>query len=140
MNARTVSLALLALCAVIVFAAGCAVVVIGGAGAGTYYYFKGELSRTYAATMDHSAEAAELALKDLKLNYVVETKDQLSADLTAIRSNGDKIRIHLESVKPNSIKIGVRVGTFGDKDVSTTLHEEIFSILKSKGYLQATAK
>jgi uncharacterized protein YceK len=108
------------------FLTGCAAVVVGGAaGAGTYAYIKGELKTTESATLDRAWSATQGAIKDLQFSTTSQAKDALQARLVARTAMDKKIEVQLTKVSDSLTEIRIRVGTFGDEDLSRTILHQI---------------
>jgi len=118
------------LAALLAFGSGCALFVVGaaaGAGAGTYAYVDGELKDTEAVSYDTAYDATMAAMKDMGYAVVENTKGETSAKIT-VRSTGDnKITITLNKQSSTVTEIRIRVGTFGDKNLSEQVLDKIKS-------------
>ena len=106
---------------------GCvaALLVGGGAGAGTVAYLKGELKSTEEASIGSVWQAAHRAMKDLGFIVTNEEKNNLSAKLIAHGSEDTKIEINLESVSARLTNVKIRVGVFGNESLSRLTLERI---------------
>ncbi|MDN3513027.1 MAG: DUF3568 domain-containing protein [Candidatus Brocadia sp.] len=106
---------------------GCvtALLVGGGAGAGTIAYLKGELKSTENAPIDSVWQSAHKAMNDLEFVVTSEEKDSLSAKLIARGANDTKIEINLESVSTQLTTVKIRVGVFGDESLARLVLERI---------------
>ncbi|KXK25542.1 MAG: hypothetical protein UZ01_03346 [Candidatus Brocadia sinica] len=106
---------------------GCvaALLIGGGAGAGTVAYLKGELKSTEEASIGNVWQAAHKAMKDLGFVVTSEEKNNLSAKLIAHESDDTKIEIDLESVSAKLTTVKIRVGVFGDESLSRLTLERI---------------
>lgn len=108
------------------FLTGCAAVIIGGAaGAGTYAYIKGELKVTENAPLDRTWSACQSAMKDLQFKVTTQQKDALQGRLVAKTASDKRVEIDLEKVSEDMTEIRVRVGTFGDEDLSKLIVQKI---------------
>ena len=112
---------------ILLFNCGCvaALLVGGGAGAGTVAYLKGELKSTEEASIGQVWQAAQKAMKDLEFVVTSEERDDLSAKLIAHESDDTKIEINLESVSARLTNVKIRVGVFGDESLSRLTLERI---------------
>jgi len=140
---RGLSAAVLAALAAVGLSSGCAAVLVGGgaaAGAGAYYYLRSELKRTYAATYDNTWDATKAALEDLELKIVRSPRDKMSGEMVALRGNGQEITARIESLSEHSTQVGVRVGTFGDRNVSSRVHDTILATLQKRGAIVKTSE
>ena len=116
---------LLSLMVSLPFVSGCAVILAGGAGAGTVAYIKGELQTNLEASLEKSIEATRSAVENLKFIKISEKVDKLTGEIIARTSQDKKITIKLNKVTENTTKISIRVGMFGDQSLSHSLLEEI---------------
>jgi hypothetical protein len=107
--------------------------VIGAAaaavGAGTYYYFKGDLKRNYEAPMDKTWEATIKSVEELKLTVESQKHDAFSGVIKGKTADEKGFEINLKRLGENSTEIGVRIGTFGDREKSEAIHDKIHSKL-----------
>jgi hypothetical protein len=109
---------------------GCAAVVVGGAaGVGTYAYIKGELKVTENATLDRCWSATQGAMKDLQFSVTTQQKDSLSGHLVARTAMDKKIEVYVTKISENLTEVRVRVGTFGDEEMSRLVIQKIESRL-----------
>jgi hypothetical protein len=118
----TRSLALfLASAPLLALGSGCAAAAIAaGAGAGIAgtMYVRGDLETELDAAPPEVAQAAESALKDLELPILSAQASELDGLVVATTAQGEKIHIDLESLADERTRVSIRVGTFGDRDVS----------------------
>jgi len=112
---------------ILISTSGCvaALLVGGGAGAGTVAYLKGELKSTEEASIGQVWQAAQKAMKDLEFVVTSEERNDLSAKLIAHGSDDTKIEINLESVSAKLTTVKIRVGVFGDESLSRLTLERI---------------
>lgn len=110
-----------------VLSSGCAAVVVGGAaGVGTYAYIKGELKVTENASLDRCWSASQGAMKDLEFTVTTPLqKDALTARLAARTAMDKKVEISLTKLTDSTTEIRIRVGTFGDENLSRTIIQKI---------------
>jgi len=114
---------------------GCLLLAVGagaGAGAATVAYVKGELKTTYAASLNRTWDATLSALKDLQINVRSSKKDATEGDIEATKADGTKVKIVLEPAGPDTTSVRIRVGTFGDEEVSRVINRQIASKLGVK--------
>lgn len=107
---------------------GCILFVAGGAaaaGAGTVAYVNGELKDTEACTLDHAHDAALAGMNDMKYVLVNTANDAGQVKLTIRTATDQKIEITLVKQSANATEIRIRVGTFGDEQMSRELLEKI---------------
>lgn len=107
---------------------GCALFVVGGAaaaGAGTIYYLDGELKDTEPVSLDAAHQAALAAAHDLQFAVVNDAADAINVKLLLRTATDTKIQINLVKQAPQSTEIHIRVGTFGDEQLSRQILEKI---------------
>ena len=102
-----------------------ALLVGGGAGAGTVAYLKGELKSTEEASIDRTWEAAQKAMEDLEFVVTSKEKDAFSAKLIAYRVNDKKIEINFQKASEKTTEVRIRAGVFGDESLSLMILERI---------------
>ena len=127
MNMKIRSLITLgAACVLGLFLSGCAAVVIGGAaGVGTYAYIRGELKTAENATLDRAWSASQAAMEDLQFKITTRQKDAIEGLLIARTAADKKIEINLKKLSDSTTEIRIRVGTFGDEDLSRLIIQKI---------------
>lgn len=120
----------LALVAASLLLTGCiGAAILGGlaagtvAGAGAIAYSKGELRAMESITLDQGWNAARQAMKDLELNAVDKGKDRLQAKLSGRTAGGKEITVKLKSKGARLTEVRIRVGTFGEEDLSRRILE-----------------
>ena len=114
---------------------GCLLLAVGagaGAGVATVSYVKGELRTTYAASLNRTWEATLSALKDLQLNVRSTKKDATEGNIEATKADGTSVKINLEPAGPDTTSVRIRVGLFGDEEVSRVINRQIASRLGVK--------
>jgi len=123
------------LCCLLVFLTGCSKkwIVLGAAaaaaGAGTYAYIKGELTRNYEAPIDKAWEATVKAVEELKIAIESKQHDAFSGIIKGKMADGKSLEINLKKLGETSTEIGIRIGTFGDSQKSEVIHNKILSNL-----------
>ena len=124
-TSRVVGLAALALASCSLLA-GCGAIVVGAAaGAGAVAYIRGELEATEEAPIGAVVKATQAAIDDLELRLTSTEADAVSGKITAETARGTDIGISLKRVNDNVTRIHIRVGVFGDEDLSRLIHEKI---------------
>lgn len=119
------------LAGVLAFNGGCALVLVGGAavavGAGTVAYVDGELKETESVAYDKAYDATLAAMSDMQYAIVDKSKDGITAKVLA-RTGGDKkVQITLTKQSASATEICIRVGTFGDENLSRQILGKIKS-------------
>ena len=98
-------------------------------GAGTYYYIKGDLKRNYEAPMDKTWDATVKALEALKINVESKQHDALTGAINGKLADGKSLSVNLKRINESTTEVGVRIGTFGDRERSEAIHDKILSSL-----------
>lgn len=112
---------------------GCVALVVGaGAGAGTFAYFEGELSRTYKATYNQTYEVCKSILRDLKQPILEEKTDGIQTTIKSQRADETPMTIKIRIIDPDWTEVSVRTGLSGvwKKEISEQFHEFIAERLK----------
>ena len=105
---------------------GCGAVIAGAAaGAGAIAYMRGELEVTEEAPIGTVIKATHAAIDDLELRLISTEADAYSGKIRAETARGTDIGISLKRVSDNVTEIHIRVGVFGDEDLSRLIHEKI---------------
>jgi hypothetical protein len=119
-----------ALAASLLLGTGCILVAAGAAaGAGTVAYIRGELDAPVDGGLDATDHAANRTIEQLQFVKVSETRDALSADITARTGEDKKVEIILTNIGNNLTKVQVRIGIFGDEMISRAVLDHIKSNL-----------
>jgi hypothetical protein len=104
---------------------GCMVAAAAGAGAGGYYYIRGEVARDYPYSLERCATATHEALMSLELRNISPRKDALKARFKAKRANGAPVVVKLKRITENSTQVRARAGRVGDRTMGEAIHERI---------------
>jgi len=119
-----------------VFFTGCPATlwILGGAavGVGTYAYLNGELERKYPVGFEVSWQASIKTLEQLQFSKENSNRDGIDGTLDARRADGTPLRITFKLISASVTSIKVKVGTFGDKEISERIHERIKDNLSVK--------
>ncbi len=108
---------------------GCAALLIGGAAAGAtaagFIYHEGELRAEIEAPPPLVIKATERAFRDLI--WTKESARASSADglATARTATGKEVQVTVTRKTENTSQIGIRIGTFGDENLSRLLYDKI---------------
>ncbi|MCA9810130.1 MAG: DUF3568 family protein [Candidatus Dadabacteria bacterium] len=105
--------------------AAAAVGVAAVAGAGTVAYIKGELKATEEASMDKAWKATEGAVDELQFLVINKIHDAVSGELEAKTADNKTVKISLKRIGNNLTEITIRVGTFGDENLSRYILSKI---------------
>ncbi|MGD2185641.1 MAG: DUF3568 family protein [Desulfobacterales bacterium] len=107
---------------------GCIALVVGaGAGAGTFAYFDGRLSRTYEAKYNKTYEVCKSILTDLKQPILEEKTDGIQTTIKSQRTDETPMTVKIRIVDPDWTEVSVRTGFSGvwKKEISEQFHEFI---------------
>ncbi|MBI2518594.1 MAG: DUF3568 family protein [Opitutae bacterium] len=107
---------------------GC-IIAAAGAGAGTMAYVRGELDTTLGNNYNKVVDATRTALKELEFARVSENKDALKAVFVSRTALDKKVEVTVEKVGDKSTKVQIRVGLFGDEQMSVSILDKIKSNL-----------
>jgi Protein of unknown function (DUF3568) len=120
------SLLYAALVAVVSFSAlsGCVAVAVG-AGAGVVAYVRGDLETTLPNDYDQVVNSVREAVKTLEFVKVSDSKDAFKGVLIARTALDKKIVIDFTNAGKNLTNIKIRVGVFGDEQMSLAILEKI---------------
>lgn len=114
-----------ALTALAMIQSGCiAVVAAAGAGTGVAWY-NGRLDATVEAGLDEVYRASQRALSDLEFAKISENKSALDALLVSRTALDKKVEIKLTKPAEGATKVSIRVGVFGDEELSMAILEKI---------------
>jgi hypothetical protein len=107
---------------------GC-VLAAAGAGAGAVAYVRGELEANIDADYDRVVEATRSAVADLEFARVSENKDALKAVMISRTAMDKKVEITVANSGKKLTNIKIRVGVFGDEQLSMSVLDKIKSRL-----------
>ncbi len=74
---------------------------------------------------DKAWQGAVTAMEQLQFTKESSNRDGLAGKLEARRGDGTPITITFELVSDKVTSVRVRIGMFGDKDISERIHERI---------------
>ena len=117
----------------LVISTGCIALVVGaGAGAGTFAYVDGQLSRTYQADYQTTYKACKSILADLKQPVLEEKTDGIQTTIRSQRSDETPMTITIRIIDPEWTEVTVRTGYIGvwKKEISKQFHEFVAERLK----------
>ena len=101
---------------------GCILLAAGGA---AVIYAKGDLETTMATTPDKIAIATEKAFTQLGITKTSASSSELEAEILGLTTTDKKVTVRSKSTGEKTSSISIRVGTFGDKDLSQSIFEKI---------------
>jgi hypothetical protein len=95
------------------------------AGVVTYKYYKGTLTVIYQAPIMKTWDATLKVLEEMKLKIDTKDHDRTSGKIVAVRADGKPVIISLAYISSRETEVVIRVGFFGDKNISMIIKEEI---------------
>ena len=107
---------------------GCVTTAVGGgpnAAAGTYNYFSRNLEVLYGIPMADVWPRVLAAVESLQLHIDRQRIDGLGGEIQARRPDGTKVYVCLEPVGDHSTSVSVRVGFWGDREMSERVQRTI---------------
>jgi len=114
---------------------GCPALFVGAAGgavAGALYY-QGELKADVDAPPQAVITATEKAFRDLIWSKEVITASATDGLATARTATGKEVKVTVNAKTPEVSTVGIRIGTFGDENLSRLLYDRILAFLKPEG-------
>jgi hypothetical protein len=121
------------LCYLLIGLNACGYILVGaltaGAGAGTYFFVKGNLKRDYEAPVERMWEATLQAVEELRLATESKRHDAFGGEIKGVMANGESFQIELKRLSNNWTELGIRIGIFGDRTRSEAIHDKILSKL-----------
>jgi len=112
---------------------GCIAIVVGaGAGAGTFAYVDGQLSRTYNAKYEKTYEVCKNILADMKQPILEEETDGLQTTIRSQRADETPMTVKVRIIDPDWTEVSVRTGYIGvwKKEISEQFHEFVAQRIK----------
>jgi hypothetical protein len=103
--------------------------VAAGAAAGTYFFVKGNLKRSYEAPIERVWEATVQSVEEFKLATESKKHDAFGGEIKGKMADGTSYTIELKRLGEKSTEVGVRIGAFGDRTKSEAIHDKILSKL-----------
>jgi hypothetical protein len=107
-------------------------VVGAGAGAGTFAYVNGELSRTYQANYQTTYETCKGILEDMKQPVLEEKTDGTQTKIRSERLDKTPMTVTVRIIDPEWTQVSVRTGHIGvwKKEISEQFHEFVAERIK----------
>jgi hypothetical protein len=118
-------------CTAGVFAGGAAAA--AGAATGAYVYEEGKLKTTYDRSLTDVYDATVASLNGMDIPVQKVKKDEAGAEIEAKRADGTGVSVGLEPATPESTKASIRVGLWGDEDVSKAIANNVSKRLEEMG-------
>lgn len=107
---------------------GCALLLVGGAAAGAaagIMYHEGELRADIDAPPPSVIKATERAFRDLIWTKESATSSATDGLATARTATGKEVVVTVGLKSENVSQIGIRIGAFGDENLSRLLYDKI---------------
>jgi type II secretory pathway component PulF len=79
--------------------------------------------------MDKTWDATVKALEALKINVESKQHDALTGVINGKLADGKSLSVNLKRISESTTEVGVRIGTFGDRERSEAIHDKILSSL-----------
>lgn len=106
--------------------AGCAAIAVGAAAAGgTVAYVRGDLQTTFDHNLERVYEATLGAVDDFGFALISDRGDRTGGDLVARTGQDRRVKISMVPVGDELTEVSIRVGAFGDQDLSMRIHDAI---------------
>jgi Protein of unknown function (DUF3568) len=126
---------------------GCLLIAAGGAaGAATgIAYLNGKVSATYFAFPNDVWAATRQGLTELGMPLVKESFDGFKGSIESKTAENDKVYITLECVSPPGLvdgaftRLSIRIASFGDRDGSERIFQQIGGHLPAPGFPPSSA-
>lgn len=128
---KTAKIFTMVCCAVATLAlsSGCAALLLTGAAAGAGIagtaYYNGKLKGTVNATPAEIATATAPAFKQLNIQLLSSTSNSLNAEVKGKTAEDTSVTVSAEMKKDGNSEVGIRVGTFGNQDMSEKIYTAI---------------
>lgn len=104
---------------------GCVAVAVGSAAAGTVAYVRGDLEATVDASYERSLRATKAGIERMRFNLVSERSDAVSGRFIARTALDKKVDVLVTKDAEKATKVRIRVGVFGDEQISLALLDAI---------------
>ena len=107
---------------------GCVTTAVGGgpnAAAGTYSYFSRNLEVIYGVPLADVWPRTLAAVESLQLHIDRQRVDGLGGEIQARRPDGTKVQVYLKPNGDHSTSVSVRVGFWGDREMSERVQRTI---------------
>jgi len=85
----------------------------------------GDLETTYPAALNRTWDATMGALRDAQLRITDTQKDAAKGTIRAQQADNTPVTVSLEPAGPNTTAVKIRVGTFGDEEISKAINRRI---------------
>ena len=109
---------------VMISQAGCLVLAAASAGAGTIAYTRGDLETTSSKSVAEVYKVIEASCKDMDFE-IYKQEQKVFSGLIVANSDFGKVAFTIKGKSPTKTDLSIRVGTFGDKDASQLILNNI---------------
>ena len=112
---------------------GCLAIIVGaGAGAGTFAYVNGRLSRTYQASYEKTYAVVQDILADLSQPVLEEKTDGTQTTISSKRVDSTPMTVRVRIIDPEWTEVSVRTGHIGvwKREISEQFHEFVAERIK----------
>ncbi|MFC1831588.1 DUF3568 family protein [Thermodesulfobacteriota bacterium] len=110
--------------------AGCGVLILGGAAAGTVGYVSGDLNATIEGGFEKVVEASDAAIRENSIREITRDASQHQVAYELRTPQDDKILLTISRASKDLTNVTIRVGVFGDEPLSHRILEEIKTRVK----------
>ena len=110
---------------------GCGIVILGGAAAGTVGYVSGDLEATLENPYDQVVAAINRAIAENSITEISKTEEKQQISYVLKTLQGDKVQLNAAYATKELSNVSIRVGTFGDENLSREILNEIKSRLNN---------
>lgn len=104
---------------------GCVLVAVGAAAGGTVAYVRGDLEATLPASYERSLRATQAGVRRMQYSLVSERSDAIAGQFIARTAMDKKIDVVVTKESDTNTRIRIRVGVFGDEQISRALLDAI---------------
>ncbi len=121
---------------VILSLSGCVAVLLGGgavAGVGAYAYQKGSQEATLEGDIQVVYQVVQQTLEELEIQLVSAEKDALTASVVGRGAGDKKVKVQIKRIEDDLTHVSVRVGMFGNRDMSRVICDQIVKNLQETG-------
>jgi len=125
MTIKKTALALTALLVLssVLLTSGCIVAAAGAAGG--VLYAKGDLETTLANTPTKIAIATEKAFREMRISKTSAVSSDLDAEIIGRSTTDKRVTVKINAKGEKLSAISIRIGVFGDEDLSRVLFDKI---------------
>ncbi len=124
-NTMQRSAAVLVFAAAFAAASGCAALVGAGAGAAGVAYVAGELQANVDGTPPQVVNATLDAFEDMDIAIVSYDSSDMDGEVTGRTADDTRVQVSVDRETDRTSELGIRVGTFGDEQMSRRIYDRI---------------